>query len=164
MLLFTELTGKTYLKFYYEESSELGYVLEASLLSLFFGIFLLYRVNLYNTNPMNKSQGILLLKGIAASPGQAEGIARVILPSASFADFKENEILITTLTDPTMVHAMIKAAAIVTDIGGIISHPAILSREMGIPCVVNAKNATKIIKDGSRVSVNGTTGEVHVLD
>jgi len=72
--------------------------------------------------------------------------------------------LVTTITDPTMVQAMIKAAAIVTDIGGITSHPAILSREMGIPCVVNTKEGTKLIKDGMRLKVDGDKGEVYVLD
>lgn len=106
----------------------------------------------------------LILKGIAASPGTAEGKARLFLPGGSMADFQEGEILVTTLTDPTMVHVMIKAAAIVCDIGGITSHPAILSREMGVPCVVNTKEGTKKIKDGQTISVNGTTGEIYVVD
>lgn len=63
-----------------------------------------------------------------------------------------------------MVGAMIKTAAIVTDIGGITSHPAIVSREMGIPCVVNTKDATKQIATGMKLSVNGTNGEIYVMD
>lgn len=103
-----------------------------------------------------------LLKGIAASPGKASGLARVILPGQSLSDFKAGEILVTTLTDPTMVSAMIKAAAMVSDIGGITSHPAILSREMGIPCVVNTSTATKVIKTGMKIVVDGTKGEIYV--
>lgn len=106
----------------------------------------------------------LILKGIAASSGIAEGKARLFLPNDKNSSFDDGDILVTTLTDPTMVQAMIKAAAIVTDIGGITSHPAILSREMGIPCVVNTKEATKKIKSGMRIVVDGTKGEIYALD
>ncbi len=108
--------------------------------------------------------GNILLKGMAASGGLAEGVARVILPGGDFSLFKEGEILVTTLTDPTMVQVMIRAGAIVTDIGGITSHPAILSREMGIPCVVNTKEATLKIKSGMKLKINGSTGEIYELD
>ncbi len=106
----------------------------------------------------------LILTGLGASAGQAEGAARLFLPGDSAADFNEGDILITTLTDPTMVNAMVKAGAIVTDVGGITSHPAILSREMGIPCVVNTKQATQKIKMGMKIFVDGTKGEVYELD
>jgi pyruvate, water dikinase len=105
-----------------------------------------------------------ILKGIGASQGAAEGVVRIFMPGTDHDAFNEGEILVTTLTDPTMVQAMVKAAAIVTDIGGITSHPAILSREMGIPCVVNTKEATKVLKDGSRIRVDGSTGEIYELD
>lgn len=111
---------------------------------------------------MSKNQPIL--KGLAASAGTASGQARLFLPGDDASLFQEGEILVTTITDPTMVQAMIKAAAIVTDIGGITSHPAILSREMGIPCVVNTKEATKIIQDGMKLTVDGEKGEVYVMD
>ena len=110
----------------------------------------------------NTSQSIL--SGIPASPGTAEGNVRIFLPGDKAANFQEGEILVTTITDPTMVGAMLKATAIVTNIGGITSHPAILSREMGIPCVVNTKNATEILKTGNLVKVDGTKGEIYVLD
>ncbi len=106
----------------------------------------------------------LFLTGIPASAGIAEGAAKIFLPGRDAADFLEGEILVTTITDPTMVGAMIKAAGIVTDIGGITSHPAILSREMGIPCVVNTREATTKIKDGMRLRIDGGKGEVYALD
>jgi pyruvate, water dikinase len=106
----------------------------------------------------------LLLKGVGASAGVAEGVAYLLESGGDMSGFSEGDILVTTITDPTMVKAMTKAAAIVTDIGGITSHPAILSREMGIPCVVNTREATKQIVTGMRLSVNGTTGEVYELD
>lgn len=111
-----------------------------------------------------KNNKNLILKGMAASPGSAQGKARVILPNKNLSNFKDGDILVTTLTDPTMVSAMIKAAAIITDIGGITSHPAILSREMGIPCVVNTKKATKTLKDGVLIFVDGDKGEIYELD
>jgi len=105
----------------------------------------------------------LLLKGIGASQGEAKGIARIVQTNQT-QDFKEGDILVVRITDPTMVSMMVKASAIVTDIGGITSHPAILSREMGIPCVVNTGQATKLVKDGMSVLVDGTKGEIYELD
>lgn len=105
-----------------------------------------------------------MLKGLPASAGTAQGVAKIFLPGTPNQDFPKNAILVTTLTDPTMVQAMINASAIVTDIGGITSHPAIVSREMGIPCVVNTKHATQIIKDGMRILVDGEKGEIYELD
>ncbi len=106
----------------------------------------------------------LLLKGMAASAGQVTGRARLFVSGDAASTFAEGDILVTTLTDPTMVTAMIKAAAIVTDLGGITSHPAILSREMGIPCVVNTKNATRVITNGVKLLVDGEKGEIYALD
>ena len=105
-----------------------------------------------------------LLTGLAASSGVAQGKARIFMPGDALDSFQSGEVLVTTLTDPTMVQAMVKAAAIVTDIGGITSHPAILSREMGIPCVVNTKSGTKAIQEGSLIKVDGSKGEVYVMD
>jgi pyruvate,water dikinase len=106
----------------------------------------------------------LLLKGLGASPGIAEGKAKLFISGDSANNFTEGDILVTTLTDPTMVSAMVKAGAIVCDIGGITSHPAILSREMGIPCVVGTKEGSKTIKNGQLLKVDGTKGEVYVAD
>ena len=76
--------------------------------------------------------------------------------------FKKGEILVTEITDPTMVILMAKANAIICNIGGITSHPAIVSREMGIPCVVNTKNATKILENGMIIIVDGSKGEIYL--
>lgn len=106
----------------------------------------------------------LILTGLAASSGQATGKAKIFLPGQNAQEFNEGDVLVTTITDPTMVQAMVKAAAIVTDIGGITSHPAILSREMGIPCVVGTKNATTVLKEGMKVLIDGSKGEIYELD
>lgn len=104
-----------------------------------------------------------LLKGIPASSGIAEGMVRLVHGSEDKHLFQEGDILVTRITDPTMVGMMIKAGAIICDIGGITSHPSIVSREMGIPCVVNTGNATTTLKDGMRVRVDGTKGEIYEI-
>ena len=108
---------------------------------------------------MNK----IILKGIPASSGVAEGTAKIVSGSQDQDSFSEGDILVTRITDPTMVLMMSKAAGIVCNIGGITSHPSIVSREMGIPCVVGTETATKQLKDGMRIKVDGTKGEVYIL-
>ena len=105
-----------------------------------------------------------ILTGIAASPGTAQGIVKIVSGSEDAHQFSEGDILVTKITDPTMVMMMAKASAIVCDIGGLTSHPSLVAREMGIPCVVNTQDATKILKDGQRVLVDGAKGEIYVLD
>lgn len=102
----------------------------------------------------------ILLKGDPASPGIASGPARVILNSREINKIKSGDILVAPKTNPDYVPAMKKAVAIITDYGGRTSHAAIVSRELGIPAVVGTDNATKKIKTGLVVSVNGATGEV----
>lgn len=101
-----------------------------------------------------------ILKGIPASGGVAQGMVKIIIGLGDADKFKDGDILVTKITDPTMVMIMNRASAIVCDIGGITSHPSILSRELGIPCVVGTKTATKKLKNGQKIIVNGTTGEI----
>lgn len=103
----------------------------------------------------------VLLKGLAASSGEATGIVRLVFGQADIGKMSEGNILVTPLTNPQLMIAILKASAIVTEIGGTLSHAAIVSREFGIPCVVGAKDATKILKDGMEVTVNGTKGTIH---
>ncbi|MBI4360810.1 hypothetical protein HY572_03490 [Candidatus Micrarchaeota archaeon] len=104
-----------------------------------------------------------ILSGLGTSPGIAKGKVRIVSGTDEEADFREGEVLVTRITDPTMVLMMNKAAAIVCDIGGMTSHPSILSRELGIPCVVNAKTATKTLKNGVDVQVDGGKGIVFLV-
>ncbi len=104
-----------------------------------------------------------LLSGLGVSVGEARGMVRVVSSIADAKDFQEGDVLVTRITDPTMVVMMGKASAIVCDIGGMTSHPSIVSRELGIPCVVACKNATSILKNGMSVLVNGEKGEVYLL-
>ncbi len=102
-----------------------------------------------------------ILKGIAASPGMASGPAKIIKSSKEINKIASGEILVTAMTTPDFVPAMKKAVAIVTDKGGQTSHAAIVSRELGVPCVVGTKEATKKLKTGQVFTVNGSNGEIY---
>ncbi len=102
-----------------------------------------------------------LLKGFGASPGVAGGIARILRGPAEMERLKAGEVLVTSMTTPDMVPAMSRAAAIVTDEGGMTCHAAIVSRELGVPCVVGTREATRKISEGSEITVDGKTGSVY---
>ncbi len=104
-----------------------------------------------------------ILKGVAASAGVAEGLVRIIESSKQADTFQENDILVAKQTEPSMVIMMNKAAGFVTDYGGMTGHAAIVARELGVPCVAGTGNATTILKDGMRIRIDGTKGEVYVL-
>lgn len=107
----------------------------------------------------------VVVKGLPASPGEAAGKAHVILDPSLIDTFQEGEILVTAMTAPDWVPAMKKAKAIVTDAGGMTCHASIVSRELGIPCIVGTKSrsveCTKAIKDGQMISVDATNGIVY---
>lgn len=103
------------------------------------------------------------VKGLAASPGIVEGVAHVVHSPAEFDSVKKGEILVCVMTNPAWVVVFSKIAGIVTDAGGVLSHSAITAREFMIPGVVGTSNATKEIKTGDRVRVNGSTGVVEIL-
>lgn len=101
-----------------------------------------------------------ILKGQGASPGIATGPVKIIQSPKNIGKVKKGDILVAKMTSPDYVPAMKRAAAIVTDEGGITSHAAIVSRELGIPCVVGTGEATKILKDNLVVTVDGKSGVV----
>lgn len=100
------------------------------------------------------------LKGTIALKGKVKGRVNVVLKPDATKRFKHDEILVTTMTSPKYTVFLGKAAAIVTDEGGVLSHAAIIAREMGIPCVVGTKIATKVFKDGDLVEVDAEKGIV----
>ena len=110
--------------------------------------------------PAPAERGQVLLHGLGASPGRATGTVRVLLSPAEEGKLKSGEILVTTMTAPDWVPIMRRAAAIVTDAGGMTSHAAIVSRELGIPCIVGTRDATKVLKDGMVVTVDAREGVV----
>jgi pyruvate,water dikinase len=104
------------------------------------------------------------LKGLAVSPGVVSGKARVILRADDNEQVQAGEILVAPFTDPGWTPYFIPAAGIVMDQGGLLSHGAIIAREYGIPAVVNVGNATKIIKTGQTIHVDGNRGVVRILE
>ena len=102
------------------------------------------------------------IKGLPGSQGTVTATARVILDMDDIGSFEKGDVLVTASTSPQWTPIMRLASAIVTDLGGTLSHAAIVSREFGIPAVVGTQNATETIKDGQTVTVNGTDGLVEI--
>ena len=118
-----------------------------------------------NNESLGTTNRKVLTKGLPASPGRVSGKAHVILDPAMIDTFKEGEILVTEMTAPDWVPAMKKAKAIVTDAGGMTCHASIVSRELGIPCIVGTKSrgtrGTTSIADGAEITVDATNGIVY---
>ncbi|MEM7091909.1 MAG: PEP-utilizing enzyme [Actinomycetota bacterium] len=104
------------------------------------------------------------VQGVPGCPGHARGIARVVLDSFDPTALEPGDILVAPITDPSWTPLFVPAAGVVVDVGAPLSHAIIVSRELGIPCVVSATDATKIIPDGALIEVNGDTGEVSVIE
>jgi phosphoenolpyruvate synthase/pyruvate phosphate dikinase len=100
------------------------------------------------------------LKGVSASRGIVTGRVKVLGNSDEIYKIEKGDILVTTMTTPDFIPAMRKAVAIITDEGGITCHAAIVSRELGIPCIINTKNATQLLKDGEIVEVDANNGVI----
>jgi pyruvate,water dikinase len=100
--------------------------------------------------------------GIGACPGTATGRARVIYDPADGGDLEPGDVLVTPATDPMWTPLFVSAAAVVVDVGAPLSHAAIVSRELGIPCVVSAPHASRRIPNGATITVDGTAGTVTV--
>ncbi len=103
----------------------------------------------------------ILLKGETASRGIASGTVKVIKDPSELSKIEKGDVLVANMTTPDMVPAMQKAAAIVTNEGGMTCHAAIVSREMGIPCIVGTEHATEVLKEGSVITVHATRGIVY---
>ncbi len=106
-------------------------------------------------------EGEAILSGLAASPGIGIGKVKIVKEMSDLSKIGEGDILVTKMTNPDMVVTMQKASAIVTDEGGLTAHAAIVSREMGIPCVVGTQEATIKLKEGEMITVDGFHGKVY---
>lgn len=104
------------------------------------------------------------LTGVSGCPGVARGRARVVLHPDAADDFEPGDVLVAPITDPSWTPLFVGASAVVVNVGAPFSHAAIVSRELGIPCVVSAQDATNRIPDGALLEVDGTTGQVTVLE
>ncbi|GES27655.1 rifamycin-inactivating phosphotransferase [Streptomyces angustmyceticus] len=102
------------------------------------------------------------LSGLPVSAGTVEGRARVILDLAR-ADLRAGDILVTTFTDPSWSPLFVGVAGLVTEVGGLMTHGAVIAREYGLPAVVGVEGATRLIRDGQRIRVHGTEGYVEIL-
>ncbi|OPJ65642.1 chondramide synthase cmdD [Clostridium chromiireducens] len=102
------------------------------------------------------------IAGLAVSSGVIEGRARVI-SNMEDAVLESGDILVTSFTDPSWTPLFVSIKGLVTEIGGLMTHGAVIAREYGLPAVVGVENATKLIKDGQRIRVNGTEGYIEIL-
>jgi rifampicin phosphotransferase len=102
------------------------------------------------------------LVGLPVSAGTVEGRARVILDMAE-ADLEPGDILVTAYTDPSWTPLFVAITGLVTEVGGLMTHGAVIAREYGLPAVVGVENATRLIEDGQRIRVHGTDGYVEIL-
>jgi pyruvate,water dikinase len=102
------------------------------------------------------------LVGLPVSAGVIEGRARVILDMAK-ADLEAGDILVTAYTDPSWTPLFLAIKGLVTEVGGLMTHGAVIAREYGLPAVVGVENATRLIGDGQRIRVHGTEGYVEIL-
>ncbi|CAM5469103.1 putative phosphoenolpyruvate synthase [Streptomyces spiroverticillatus] len=103
------------------------------------------------------------LTGLAVSAGTVEGRARVVLDLAD-ADLEAGDILVTSFTDPSWSPLFVGIAGLVTEVGGLMTHGAVIAREYGLPAVVGVERATRLIRDGQRIRIHGTDGFVEFLD
>ena len=107
--------------------------------------------------------GLKELKGQVACMGKVSGVVKIVHTPQDAAKFNAGDVLVAISTNPDIVPLMKKASAIVTEQGGVTSHAAIVSRELGVPCVIGTKIATKWLKDGDIVEVDATRGIVRKL-
>ncbi|MFL6163803.1 MAG: phosphoenolpyruvate synthase [Jatrophihabitantaceae bacterium] len=116
---------------------------------------------LNHAQPSVASQGQVLISGLSASHGRASGPVRVLHSPSQQDQLRDGDVLVAPMTSPDWVPAMRRAAALITDGGGMTCHAAIVSRELGVPCVVGTRSATTVLRDGQLVTVDGAAGKVY---
>lgn len=112
-------------------------------------------------NQISHNANRVILRGMGVSPGTGSGIVKIVSGLDDINKIQKGNILVTEMTNPDFVPAMERAAAIITNRGGVTSHAAIVSRELGVPAVVGTGNATEVLKDGQAVTVDATNGIVY---
>ncbi len=112
---------------------------------------------------VSPNQDSSTLKGTTAYKGKVQGKVCIVHDPSKADHFEENNILVTGMTRPEYLHLMKKSSAIVTDAGGILSHAAIVARELKKPCVIGTNMATKVLKDGMKVEVDANKGIIKIL-
>jgi pyruvate,water dikinase len=123
-----------------------------------------YRYNVLTPHPCSgASYEAPTLQGIGCSAGKIKAKARVITDISQSSRLKSGEILVTHFTDPGWTPLFSLASGVICETGGLLSHAALISREYGIPSVLNVKDATTSIKDGQEIEIDGTCGEVYLV-
>ena len=105
-----------------------------------------------------------VLTGVPGSPGTTQGKARIVLDPSNPPDLSPGDIMVAQITDPAWTPLFLAVEAVIVNVGAQISHAVIVSRELGIPCVVSVNEATTLIPDGSTLEIDGTSGEVKILE
>ena len=141
---------------HYSKPMDIEWVLEKNSHKIF---IVQARPETVHSKPQNNNE--IILKGIGASSGVSFGPVNVILDIKNIASFIDKQVLVTQMTTPDWTPIMKRASAIITQSGGATAHAAIVSRELGIPCIVGAKDATNILKTGQEVTVDGSTGCIY---
>jgi rifampicin phosphotransferase len=104
-----------------------------------------------------------VLEGIGGSPGRVIGVARIVMDASDPDALKPGDILVAPITDPSWTPLFLAAAGVIVDVGAVMSHSVIVSRDLGVPCAVSVTDATKIIPDGALIELDGDTGTVTIL-
>jgi len=117
--------------------------------------------NNQSSEDINEEEGKILIKGETASGGIYSGQVKIVKEASELSKIEKGDILVTPMTTPDMVPAMQKAGAIVTNEGGMTCHAAIVSREMGTPCIVGTEHATEVLKEGQTITVHASRGIVY---
>ncbi len=110
-----------------------------------------------------EAENVTELQGQCGCRGQARGVVRIVNIVSDMPKVKQGDILVSISTQPDLLSAMKRASAFITDQGGVTSHAAIVAREMGTPCIIGTKNATKVLKDGDEVEVDADRGIVKII-
>jgi pyruvate,water dikinase len=118
-------------------------------------------VTILEEKETKKVEGTPILEGYGASPGVATGFVKIIHDASEIFKIQKGDVLVTKMTNPDFVVAMEKSAAIVTDQGGTTCHASIVSRELGIPCIVGTEKATEVLKEGMKITIDATHGKVY---
>jgi phosphohistidine swiveling domain-containing protein len=104
------------------------------------------------------------LKGLGCSPGEFVGRARIITDIHQTHNLSKEDILVTLFTDPGWTPVLARVGGVVTEVGGLLSHAAVIGREYGIPAILNLIDATKMIEDGDLIRMNGKSGQIEILE
>lgn len=121
------------------------------------------KINQLKLENYSVNENISILKGNVAFGGKVSGGVKIVIDPKEVSAFKKGEIFVTTMTRPEWISAIKKAKAIITDVGGILCHAAIVSRELKTPCIIGTKIATQVLKDGYLVEVDANKGLVRIL-